>query len=161
MSAALACPLVLPTALAVAESAQATPQLAVVGGRSQNRDMALSVLNRYFQMSMLVGRAPCFLDNKVFRGRVSSHRLPSFEDAVIFLFDVEKCLKQLDRLSREVVVHIALEDYTPSEAALLTGESKRSIQRIFGAALERLAELFREYEVFGRSVENLSRGGRA
>ncbi len=63
---------------------------------------------------MLVGRAPCFLGNHVFRGRVSSHRLPSFEDAVIFLFDVEKCLKQLDRFSQVVVTHIALEDYTPS-----------------------------------------------
>jgi hypothetical protein len=157
MSAALACPLVLPAALAVAEPAD-RPQLSVVGGRSKNREMALMILHRYFQMSMLVGRAPCFLDNKIFRGRVSSHRLPSFEDAVIYLFDVEKCLKQLDQFSREIVVHIALEDYTPTEVALLTCESKRTIQRIYGAALERLAELFREYEVFDRNVENLSRG---
>lgn len=145
MSAALAFPLVLPTAQAVAEPA---PQLRVVGGRSQNRQDALKILYRYLHMSMLVGRTPCFLGNAVFRGRVTSHRLPSFEDAAIFLFDVEKCLKQLDPLSQIVVTHIALEDYTPPEAAQLTGESERTIHRVYGAALEKLAELFQKYEVF-------------
>ena len=157
MSAALALPLVLPSALAVADPA---PQLRVVGGRSLTRQAALKVLHRYLHMSMMVGRAPCFLGKEVIRGRVSSHRVPSFEDAVIFLFDVEKCLKQLDRFSQVVVTHIALEDYTPPEAAQLTGESERTIHRVYGAALEQLAELFRVYEIFGRNVENLSRGGR-
>jgi hypothetical protein len=158
MSAALAFPLILPMAHAVAEPAA---RLQVVGGRSQNRRLALKVLHRYLQTSMLVGRAPSFLGKQVLRGRVTSRRMPSFEDSVIFLFDVEKCLKQLDPLSQTVVVHIALEDYTPPEAARLTGESERTIHRIYGAALERLAGIFTEYEVFGRNVENLSRGGRA
>ncbi|HEX3986319.1 MAG TPA: hypothetical protein VHX13_06880 [Acidobacteriaceae bacterium] len=161
MSAALALPFVIPMALAVAEPAQPAPQPSLVDGRSESRQGALMVLHRYLQTSMLVGRSPCLLGNYVFRGRVSSHRIPSFEDAIIFLFDVEKCLKQLDAFSRVVIAHIALEDYSPVEAALLTGESKRTIHRVYGAALERLAELFREYEVFGQSVENLSRGGRA
>ncbi|HEY1808962.1 MAG TPA: hypothetical protein VGG42_10390 [Acidobacteriaceae bacterium] len=161
MSAALALPLVLPVAQAVAASATPAPRLAVVGGRSEGRKVALRVLHRYLQTSMLVGRVPCFLGNQVLRGRVSSHRLPSFENALIFLFDVEKCMKQLDPFSQIVVTHIALEDYTPSEAARLTGESERTIYRFYGAALERLALLFREYEVLGPNVENLSRGGRA
>ena len=164
MSAALAYPLILRTAQAVAEPAdpaEAAPQLQVVGGRSQNRRDALRVLYRYLQTSMLVGRPPCFLGKEVFRGRASSHRIPSFEDAVIFLLDVEKCLKQLDPFSRIVVARIALEDYSPPEAARLTGESERTIHRIYGAALDRLEELFHEYEVLGRNVENLSRGGRA
>lgn len=157
MSAALAFPLLLPELSAVARPA---PQLAVVGGRWESRQAALRVLDRYLQMSMVLGRTPCFLDNQVFRGRVSSRRLPSFEDAVIFVLDVEKCLKQLDAFARVVITRIALEDYTPPEAARLTGESERTIHRVYGAALERLTELFREYEVFGRNVENLSRGGR-
>jgi hypothetical protein len=161
MSAALAVPVVLPAAFAVAEPAQPASELRVVGGKSESRRAALRVLHRYLQTSMQVGRAPCFLGNTVFRGRVSSHRIPSFEDAVIFLFDVEKCMKQLDSFSQVVIAHIALEDYTPPEAAQLTGESERTIHRVYSAALERLAELFREYEVFGRNVENLSRGGRS
>ncbi|MGA8528760.1 MAG: hypothetical protein WB622_03535 [Acidobacteriaceae bacterium] len=161
MSAALAFPLVLHTAQAVAETTEPAPQLSVVGGRSENRRAAQNVLHRYLQTSMQVGRAPCLLGNTVFRGRVSSHRIPSFEDAIIFLFDVEKCLKQLDRFSQVVVAHIALEDYTPPEAARLTGESERTIHRVYSAALEQLAELFREYEVFGRNVEILSRGVRS
>ncbi|MGA7522414.1 MAG: hypothetical protein WBW84_08020 [Acidobacteriaceae bacterium] len=161
MSAALAVPLVLPAAQAVAQPAEPAPQLRVVGGQWQNRSNALRVLHRYLQTSMLVGRTPCFLGNTVFRGRATSHRIPSFEDAIIFLFDVEKCLKQLDPLSQVVVAHIALEDYTPPETARLTGESERTIHRVYGTALEQLAEIFREYEVFGPDVENLSRGGRA
>lgn len=160
MSAVLAMPLVLPAAQAVAAATPPAPRLMVVGGRSQDRKQVARVLHRYLQTSLLVGRTPSFLGNQVLRGRATSHRIPSFEDAVIFLLDVEKCLKQLDPFSQTVVVHIALEDYTPPEAARLTRESERTIHRIYGAALERLAELFREYEVFGRNVENLSRGGR-
>jgi len=158
MSAALA--LVLPATQAVAAPAHNPPQLRVVGGRSQSRHIALRVLHRYLQMSMLVGRTPSLLGNTVFRGRVTSHRMPSFENAVIFILDVEKCLKQLDPFAQVVVARIALEDYTPPEAARLTGESERTIHRVYGSALEQLAELFRVYEVFGGDVENLSRGGR-
>jgi len=155
MSAALAFPLVLPTALAVAEPAA---KLCVVGGRSENRREALRILHRYLRMSMLVGRTPCFLGNEVFRGRVSSRRMPSFEDAVIFLFDVEKCLKQLDPFSQVVITRIALEDYTPPEAAQLTGESERTVHRVYGAALEKLGELFREYEVFPKLWKTCQEG---
>lgn len=157
MSAALAFSLILPTTVAVAQPAA---RLRIVAGRSQSRQLALKVLDRYLQTSMMVGRTPCFLGKEVIRGRVSGNRVPSFENAVIFLFDVEKCLKELDRFSQIVVTHIALEDYTAPEAARLTGESERTIHRVYGAALERLAELFRVYEIYGRNVENLSRGGR-
>ncbi|MGB7353409.1 MAG: hypothetical protein WBD06_06885, partial [Acidobacteriaceae bacterium] len=112
MSATLALPVVLPSAQAVAEPDVPAPPLRVVGGRSESRRDALRVLHRYLQTSMLVGRTPCFLGNAVFRGHVSSHRIPSFEDAIIFLFDVEKCLKQLEPFAQAVVAHIVLEDYT-------------------------------------------------
>ena len=31
---------------------------------------------------------------------MSTYRVTSFEDSVIFVYDVEKCLKKLDRFSR-------------------------------------------------------------
>ena len=161
MSAALAFPAVLPIAQAVAESAQPGPQLSVVPRRGPDRMAALKVLHRYLQISMLIGRPPSILGNTLLRGRASSHRIPSFENGIIFLFDVEKCLKQLAPFARVVVAHIALEDYTPPEAAQLTGESERTIHRIYGAALEQLADLFHDYGIFDGSVENLSRGDRA
>lgn len=156
MSAALAVPVVIPLALAVAQPETPAQPGVLLDGAAFHRKHALTVLNRYLQTSMLVGRAPSLLGNVVFRGRVSSRQLPSFEGAMIFLCDVEKCLKQLDPFSQAVVAHIALEDYTPPETALLTGESRRTIHRVYGAALDRLGALFVEYGIFEASVENLS-----
>jgi len=42
-----------------------------------------SMLRRFMHMSMQMGRTPSLLGEEVFRGRVSSYRLRSFEDAVI------------------------------------------------------------------------------
>src|SRR5579871_2541194 len=50
------------------------------------------MLRRYLYASMLVGRAPEALADSVGRGWVSSRPVSSFEDAVIFVLDVEKCL---------------------------------------------------------------------
>src|SRR4249920_2705480 len=41
------------------------------------------MLRRFMHMSMQMGRTPSLLGEQVFRGRVSSYRLRSFEDAVI------------------------------------------------------------------------------
>jgi hypothetical protein len=94
----------------------------------------------------------------VLRGRVSSYRLRTFEDGIIFVLDVEKALKQLDRLSRAVVNRVALEDYSIPEAAALTGESERSINRIYGEAMDRLTAVFLQFGLLMPNVENLSRG---
>jgi hypothetical protein len=45
---------------------------------------------------MEMGRTPSLLGNTIFRGRASSYRMRTFEDCIIFIFDVEKCLKRLD-----------------------------------------------------------------
>ena len=92
------------------------------------------------------------------RGRVSSYRLRTFEEGLIFILDVEKCINQLDPISRKVVAHVALEDYSMVEAVVLTGESRRSVTRIYGAAMNRLTELFLRFGLLEPNVENLSRG---
>ena len=62
----------------------------------------------------------------MFRGKVSSYRIHTFEDAVIFVYDIEKCLKQMDTEETELIARIALQEYTQAEAAELTGQSLRS-----------------------------------
>src|SRR5664279_5311029 len=42
-----------------------------------------SMLRRFMHMSMQMGRTPSLLGEQVFRGRCSSYRLRTFEDAVI------------------------------------------------------------------------------
>jgi len=83
----------------------------------------------------------------MFRGKVSSYRVQSFEDAVIFVYDVEKCLKRLNADETELIARIALQEYTQAEAAELTGQSLRSVVRKYGEAVDRLTAIFLEKEL--------------
>src|SRR5208283_2267088 len=59
-----------------------------------------SLLRRYLYASMQVGRAPNILCDPIARGWCSSRPIRTFEDAVIFVLDVEKCLDKLGSLDR-------------------------------------------------------------
>ncbi len=78
----------------------------------------------------------------MFRGKVSSYRIHTFEDAVIFVYDIEKCLKQLSAADMELVARIALQEHTQAETADLTGQSLRSVVRKYGEAIDGLTKLF-------------------
>ncbi len=156
MSAALAIPCIVPEATAVAEADCPVWRPKPVDGLQFYRKHTLSLLRRYLLISMQLGQAPSPFGKMVFRGRVSSYRLRTFEDGLLFLLDVEKAIKRLDRLGRTVVDHIVLEGYSFDEAAALTGESRRSIARIYADAMDRLTALLLEFGLIDPNVENLS-----
>lgn len=97
-----------------------------------------SMLRRYLYASMQVGRAPSILSDPVGRGWASSRPIRTFEDAVIFVLDVEKCLDRLSPLDRRMLSRIVLQEYTQAEAAPLLGMSVRAISYKFPQALDRL-----------------------
>ena len=99
-----------------------------------------SMLRRYLYASMQVGRAPSILGEPIARGWASSRPVRTFEDAVIFVLDVEKCLDQLGSLDRQMLCRIVLQEYTQAEAATLLGMSVRTISYKFPQALDRLTE---------------------
>ena len=99
-----------------------------------------SMLRRYLYASMQVGRAPSILGDPVGRGWASSRPVRTFEDAVIFVLDMEKCLDQLGSLDRQMLSRIVLQEYTQAEAAVLLGMSVRTISYKFPQALDRLTE---------------------
>lgn len=154
MSAAPAFACVLQTASAVASGDLPVARPRPIDGMALYRKHTVALLRRYLAVSMEMGRTPCVLGNIVFRGRVSSYRIASFEDLVIFIFDVEKCLKRLDAASQAAVAHIALEDYTLEETAAMTGISLRSMIRIYGSALDRLTRWFLECGLLQSKFEN-------
>ena len=98
------------------------------------------MLRRYLYASMQVGRAPSILSDPVSRGWASSRPIRTFEDAVIFVLDVERCLDKLGSLDRELLCRIVLQEYTQAEAATLIGMSVRAISYKFPEALDRLTE---------------------
>jgi hypothetical protein len=99
-----------------------------------------SLLRRYLYASMQVGRAPSILSDPIARGWCSSRPVRTFEDAVIFVLDVERCLDQLGALDRMMLSRIVLQEYTQVEAASLIGMSVRTISYKFPKALDRLTE---------------------
>lgn len=54
-----------------------------------------AMLRRYMRMSMEAGKVPSLLGQEMFHGNVTSYRVESFEDVVIFLHDVGKCLERV------------------------------------------------------------------
>jgi hypothetical protein len=98
------------------------------------------MLRRYLYASMQVGRAPSVLGDPISRGWCSSRPIRTFEDAVIFVLDIENCLNQLGSLDRQMLSRIVLQEYTQAEAASLLGMSVRTISYKFPQALDRLTE---------------------
>jgi DNA-directed RNA polymerase specialized sigma24 family protein len=99
------------------------------------------MLRRYLYASMQVGRSPEVLQNSVGRGWVSSRRVSTFEDAVIFVMDIERCLARLSRAERLLLERVILQEYTYPEAADLMGMSVRVLARKIPEALDKLTEL--------------------
>ena len=123
-----------------------------MGGTSFYRRRTESVLRRYMRASMEMGRTPSLLGNAIFRGRASSYRMRTFEDCIIFIFDVEKCLKRLDAESQELIARIALQEYTYEETAKLTGQSERGVGRKYALALDCLTNLLIDAEILDLSI---------
>ena len=89
---------------------------------------------------MQVGRAPSILGDPVGRGWVSSRPVRTFEDAVIFVLDVERCLDRLGALDRQLLSKVILQEYTQVETAALMGMSVRAVSYKVPQALDRLTE---------------------
>jgi hypothetical protein len=100
------------------------------------------MLRRYMYRSMEIGRIPSLLGEFSFRAKSSSRKPKSFEDSVIFVHDVEKCLKKLDAFSLNLVGKIALQEYTQVETAEMLGLSARSVVRKYDEALDQLTVIF-------------------
>lgn len=109
---------------------------------SAYHDRTIALLRRYFRMSLEIGRMPSVLGREVFRARVTSYRVQTFEDAVIFVHDVERCVERLEPFSRQMIARVILQDYTLEEAASLLGCARMTVYRLFPGALDELSALF-------------------
>jgi DNA-directed RNA polymerase specialized sigma24 family protein len=122
------------------EIGQARPAVSLAFYRKHTE----SLLRRYLYASMQVGRTPSILSDPVGRGWASSRPVRTFEDAVIFVLDVESSLSRLGSLDRELLSRIVLQEYTQAETAVLLGMSARTVCYRFPLSLDRLTEQFLE-----------------
>ena len=103
------------------------------------RGRTLRLLRRFFCSSLEIGRLPSLLGREIFRARVTSYRAASFEDAVIFVHDVERTLESLAPFDQQVLARLVFQQYTQPEVARMFGLTERHLRRAFGLALDRTA----------------------
>ncbi|MGH9580763.1 MAG: hypothetical protein ACRD2R_07210 [Terriglobales bacterium] len=111
------------------------------------RAHTVSLLRRYFRLSIEVGRLPSLIGQEFFRARVSSFRAPAFEDAVIFVHDVERCLDRLDGFDRRILARIVFQEYSHEEAARLLHCTRRTLTRLLPEVLDEVSNLFLRLEI--------------
>ena len=139
---ALVCVLPVVQAMAVGD---ATPRRQVTAGPELAfyRKYTEGMLRRYLRLSMEAGRVPSLLgQQEMFRGRVTSYRVRNFEDGVIFVLDVERCLRRLGETEQMLITRIALQEYTQGETATLLRMGLRTVVRRYGIAMDELTEMF-------------------
>ena len=117
------------------------------------RERTVALLRRYLRISLQVGRLPSLLGRELFRSRVTSYCMASFEDGIIFVHDVERALDQLGTFARRLIVTIIFQEYTQDEAAELLRCARRTICREFPAALDRMSEIFLQGGLLNRLPE--------
>jgi hypothetical protein len=94
------------------ETKAAEPQVAFY------RKYTEALIRRYLKMSMEAGRVPSMLGKELFRGNVTSYRVGSFEDVVIFCHDIEKCLALLDRAEQALIKRVTMQAYSRWSSAV-------------------------------------------
>ena len=103
------------------------------------RPRTTKLLRRYGRLSVEVGRLPSLLGKDIFRSRIAHHSAKNFEDAVIFVADMERVLDHLSDGDRRMLAMNILEDYTVEEVARLMQCSQRTVERQLFAALDHLS----------------------
>jgi hypothetical protein len=74
------------------------------------RRKTTTLLRRYMQWSLEAGRLPSLLGRELFRAKSSAHVSATFEDRVIFIHDMERCLDRLSNFDREIVARVVLQE---------------------------------------------------
>ena len=64
------------------------------------RQYTEAMLRRYLKLSMEAGRVPSLIGQDMFRGNVSHCKVSGFDDVVIFIADVNRCLDGLGRRAK-------------------------------------------------------------
>ncbi|HWW96782.1 MAG TPA: hypothetical protein VNY74_03760 [Edaphobacter sp.] len=154
MSAALVIlPMVWATASPSARTAETLPEEVEQTRTEQTRtapEMAFyrkyteGLLRRYVRLSMEAGRAPSLLGREMFRGNVTNYSVQGFDDVVIFVHDVESCVKLLDEGQQHLIRRITLQEFTLEETASLLDLPLRTVIRRYWRAVDALTEVFLE-----------------
>lgn len=135
--------LILPFLWATA-GAEVIDNMPVTPGLAYYRERTEGLLRRYMRLSMEGGRAPSLLGRELCRGNVSHYRVKGFDDVVIFVHDVERCLLKLDTSHRLLVYKLAVEEYSQGDVVEMLGVPMRTLRRRYHEAIDAMTEVLLE-----------------
>jgi DNA-directed RNA polymerase specialized sigma24 family protein len=114
------------------------------------RATTVTMLRRYLKYSIETGRLPSLLGQEFFRAKVTTYSVVTFEDRVIFVHDMEKCLQRLDEFSRELIARHVLQEHDRWATARLLHCSEKTVRRLAPVALDQLCEIMLEVGMMER-----------
>lgn len=127
-------------------------QAVLTGQVAFYRKYTEGLLRRYVKMSLEAGKTPSLLGQDMFRGKVTSYKVTSFEDVVIFVHDVGQCVAKLDKEEQHLIRRIAMQEYTQGETAGIMGLSVRTVHRKYTEAIDRLTGILLDRGLLEPSV---------
>jgi hypothetical protein len=116
------------------------------------RDRTITMLRRYARAAVETGRLPSLLGREFFRARVTSYTLHTFEDAIIFVFDMERCLADLTPYERTLIARVVLQEYTQEEIARMMRIHQCNVRRNYLNAVDHLTEILLERALLNPSI---------
>jgi DNA-directed RNA polymerase specialized sigma24 family protein len=120
---------------------QSDPEALII---SLARATTIGLVRKYFARSVEMGRLPSVLGREVFHAKCSSYTLETFEDTVIFVLDMERCVEALDANSQMLIALLTMEELRMDEVAERLNVALRRIMRAYGNALDDLTRVLIE-----------------
>lgn len=127
------------------------------------RARTVAMLRRYLRYSIETGRLPSLLGREFFRAKVTSYTVMTFEDRVIFVHDMEKCLGKLDEFSRQLIARHILQEHDQAATGKLLNCTERTVRTYVPITLHLLSDILLEVgllEPLGTDARKSCQGGR-
>jgi len=118
------------------------------------RGRTVAMLRRYMRYSIETGRLPSLLGREFFRSKFTSYTVVTFEDRVIFVHDMERCLGRLDEFSRELIARHILQEHDQAETSRLLQCAERTVRAYVPMALDLLSDILLEVGLLEGFVPN-------
>ena len=124
--------------------------------RRTYRGRTVALLRRYMRYSIETGRMPSLLGREIFRAKVTSYTVVTFEDRVIFVHDMEKCLARLDEFSRQLIARHILQEHDQAATGKLLHCTERTVRTYIPIVLDVLSEILVDVGLMER-IESIRR----
>jgi len=114
------------------------------------RGRTVAMLRRYMRYSIETGRLPSLLGGEFFRAKVTTYTVVTFEDRVIFVHDMEKCLGRLDEFSRQLLARNILQEHDQAATGRILQCTERTVRTLVPVALDVLSAILLEVGLLER-----------